>query len=320
MDNRILIDWFSFTTTIHSVSSVLHMLGLEHLKNFVNDYGSKGFKDRISYSGLNISFNNFNDSSLIWVEFTGQGCRLFDEQSSIDWDDLFCMILSEEDYYNVTRLDVAYDDFNGLLDINKIYLNTIKGNWISKFRTWSCIKSNKGNTVYIGSIHSSVRFTFYDKAAERLRDDIKHWVRLEIRIKQENALQFIKELNNNSIGNLYYGVVNHYLRFVRPSKSDSNKQRWETQNWWLKFLGTAERISLWTKCDRNYNLKHCEDFVYKQAGSALDTLINIKGVGKVLEELKEYRPAEKNIKYLQLEKEYKANEGILNYLVERNAL
>ena len=320
VNNIILIDWFSFTTTIHSVNSIIEFLGLGEIKDFIKTYGSRGFRDRITYSGLNIHFNNSQDENLIWVEFTGQGCRLFEELSKKEWEDIFFTILDEQENYNVTRLDIAYDDWQGVLNIDKIYSETLKENFVSRFRTWSCINSNKGITVYLGSVQSAIRFTFYDKAKEREREDIEHWVRLEIRMRDENALEFIKNLNNYTVGDLFFCVVNNYLRYVKPSKTDSNKQRWNTRGWWLKFINTTKKISLWTKCDREYNLARCEDYVYRQCGNALDTLINIKGVERLLDELEKNKPSEKNIKYIKLEKEYKANEGILNYLEERNAL
>ena len=319
VDNIILIDWFSFTTTIHSINSIIEFIGLSEIKDFIQTFGSKGFKDRITYSGLNIHYNNSKDENLIWVEFSGQGCRLFDEVSKKDWFDIFYEIVADEESYNITRLDIAYDDKNKLLNLKTIYREVIKQNYISKFRSWSTIDSDKGQTVYIGSVTSDIRLTFYDKARERKREIEGHWIRLEMRLRNEKAVEFIKNLNNNFIGDVFVSVINHYLRFVIPSE-DTNKQRWKTRKWWLKFLDTTKKISLWTKCDREYNLARCEDYVYKQCGNALDTLINIKGVERLLDELEKNKPSEKNIKYIKLEKEHKANEGILNYLEERNAL
>lgn len=319
MDNIILIDWFSFTTTIHSISSILNFLGLEDIKNFTQTFGSKGFKDRITYGGLNIHYNNSQDENLIWVEFSGQGCRLFDELSKKDWYDIFFEIVSDDESYHITRLDVAYDDRNKVLNLNTIFKEVEKQNYISKFRSWSTINSDKGKTVYIGSVTSDIRLTFYDKARERKREIEGHWIRLEMRLRDEKAVEFIKNINNNHVGDVFTSVINHYLRFVVPS-DDTNKQRWNTRRWWLKFINTTKKISLWTKCDREYNLARCEDFVYRQAGSALDTLINIKGIEKVVKELKENKPQEKNIKYIKLEKEYKGNDGILKFLEERNVL
>lgn len=49
---------------------------------------------------------------------TSQGCREFENNSSIGWTDLFGIIRGGEGH--MTRLDIAFDDRTGLLDMQQM--------------------------------------------------------------------------------------------------------------------------------------------------------------------------------------------------------
>lgn len=56
----------------------------------------------------------------IMVEMSGKGCRAFEDNSDKTFRKLFDYIVARLDDFNITRLDVAFDDFEQILDINKI--------------------------------------------------------------------------------------------------------------------------------------------------------------------------------------------------------
>ena len=117
--NKFLIDWFSFTSKIHNIESIIRFLGLEELK-FEEIYGCQGYKNRHYFDGINIHYNSERNEG-VWVEMSGQGCRNFETYSKITFDDLFILILcGDSGDYHVTRLDVAYDDFNRLIPLKKL--------------------------------------------------------------------------------------------------------------------------------------------------------------------------------------------------------
>ena len=94
------------------------------------------------------------------------------------------------------------------------------------------------------------------------------------------------------------GVLNNYLRFVKPS-ADTNKARWDTAPFWLRFVSGVERISLFAKKDVEYNYSQLKNYVLNQAGNAVDCLISIDGIDKFYEDLK-HREANPNPKYSSL--------------------
>jgi len=314
----ILYDWLSFTAEYITPENMMYWLGLEDLEFTIVEKKAHGYKKRYYFDGINIHFDNPKDEHRIWVEMSGQGCRAFDEFSKLDWLSLFKKL--QEPYYyqffaykcHVTRLDVAYDDKNykdkdGLLDIDRIFKETDKENYISPTTARKCISSDKGRTVEIGAKSSEIMFRIYDKARERNldEDEIPHWIRFEMQLRRERANEFIKNLlSGYTIGELFAGVCRNYLNYVHPSKTESNKSRWEIQRWWAKFTKNASKISLWTAKTTDYNMKKAEKHVYRQNGNAIDTLIKVKGFERFYSELQKNKPEKVSEKYQSLIAEY----------------
>ena len=315
-ENTILFDWFSVTTKIYDFSSIVEFLGLQSL-NWSEGTGARGYKRRYYYDGISIHYDGINEG--IWLEMSGQGCRVFETYSNTcNFNRLFQLVLDNLDDFHVTRLDVAYDDFEGLLSVKKIFKNYMDMNFVSKFRNGS-IELNPFNkddvTFYFGSRHSDTLFRIYNKKIERGAEELEHWVRFELQLRDDNALNFIKNyaLLDYDVGVCFLAVVNNYLRFVRPG-SDSNKSRWEIASWWSKFITSVEKISLYSKKDVEYNLNRCSHYVINQAGNAIDTLIQCVGIDEFLKMLKE-RKISKDPKYQKLiddfmQERFERGEGI----------
>ena len=319
-ENIILIDWFSFTSKIDSVDTIRRLLGLDDSSIVFQELGGMhGFKDRLYFEGISIHYNgsekmNLQDS--VWVEMSGQGCRAFEQYSSHkDWRFILSLLLADLDSYNITRLDVAYDDWNKILDISLLKRESEKGNLVTKFRDYgvdmSFIKDDI--TLYYGSKKSDVLFRCYNKAAERGKsDEIKHWVRFEMQLRDEYATKFLQEFyKSENLGRTFSGVLNHYLRFVKPSRSDSNKARWSVRPWWQKFIDNADDISLYTQKGTDYNEYKLHEFVINNVGNAVDTFITIFGEDKLLTDLKK-RNTRMSAKYIQLISSHKLRQAQSN--------
>lgn len=332
-DNKILIDWLSFTSKIHSPESIIELLGLTGCR-FTLTYGMQGYQDRLIFDGISIHYNSHRNEG-VWVEMSGQGCRAFETYCNYDDGFLYLFDYFKEfsDEYHITRLDVAYDDFSNTIPINSFSRDILNKNYVSRFKddsmTVTCAAGRVGYTIDCGSRKSEIKFRIYDKAYERGYRGDEHftWNRFEIQMRNDRALNFIKLLDAENLGQIFSGVIINYLRVVKPDKQDSNKRRWSMKKWFKDFIGFAERISLFTKCETDYNLFKCEDFVYCHCGNALDTLITIKGIDKVVEELAERKP-DRSQKYINLINEFESlknknsvaeenTSDILSYLSER---
>lgn len=324
MQNKILFDWLSFTVKIKRVDvngvlletfdyhDIIRLLGLENCP-FQELSGVRGFKKRFYFNSISIHCDS-DIYDYMWVEMSGQGCRAFESLSSHQsYSYLFNFFLNNPDIANITRLDVAYDDFQGLLDIYAIAHDTVPDvrdtktyNYVSPMRSHEVTVSDKGICVVIGSNRSEVLFRFYDKAAERNKSDvIPHWIRCEIQLRRARAYEFIRllEQENETVDNLYFLVLNHYLRFVKPDETDSNKSRWNLADHWVAFATsvTTESRSLFVKPGLDYNLAKLDNVVENQFGGGVYTYCKIHGIQTLVDRLQEkFKTIKLNPKYQRL--------------------
>ena len=305
-DNNIIYDWVSFTSKIHSVNDIVALLGMtDSIDKWEITYGAHGYRDRLYYGGISIHYNGRTEDMGVWCEMSGQGCRTFETFGHGIFDCIFKEVMSNPEDMNITRLDVAYDDFIGILNLDVISQDVLAQNYISYLKKWCVTTSSEGTSVNIGSMKSDLFIRIYDKARERKLDDGTHWVRFEIQLRRNRAKAFA--FLDGSIGLNFFGVLNNYLRFVVPSETDSTKSRWKTADYWLKFLQSLQRISIFSAPGVEYNEINLENFVFKQAGNSISTYIECFGENKFFDMLKKrgtaYNPKQRMLinKYKGLE-------------------
>lgn len=296
----ILYDWLSFTLKRDNPYIVADMLGLGDLPWEVTK-GARGYKDRLYFNAISIHYSGRPDMG-VWCEMSGQGCRAFETLTTLPgkWEDLFARINRSK--ANITRLDVAYDDHSGLLDINELIQDTRKKEYVSKSDYWEILESSKGQTLQFGSYQSDVLIRIYDKAAEKHCAEGEHWIRCELQLRRDRAIAFT-ELGL-PIGESFYGVVVNYLRFVDPLEGDTNKWRWPIKFYWDHFLNSARAIRLYVAPGLEYNFDRCQRYVINQAGNAIDAYIQITGVDGFLKDLNA-RTTHRNPKYDRLVREFR---------------
>lgn len=294
-ENIILFDWLSFTTKLHDVAYIKNLLGLSSVK-FETLTGVRGYAKREYFNSISIHYGN-NDH--IWIEMSGQGCRAFETFGNGDYEKIFDYIITNFEYCNLTRLDIAYDEFTGLLNLNKLCNDVRNQEYISKSNYWSVIESSKGQCIEIGSPQSLVRIRIYDKARERGFVN-QHWIRTELQLRDERAYGFINLFDVSTFGTLFCSVLKNYLRFIIPDKNQSNISRLKTKKYWEKFLGQVEPISIYFKPGFEYNIENLEHYVFNQAGGAIYTAIEIMGEDEFLKVLECRKPESLNPKYERL--------------------
>lgn len=316
--NSILFDWLSVSyggedCGVVTPHEVISFFGLQNVA-FTDGPGYYGFRKRLYFEGISIHYDRYDN--FVLLEMSGQGCRAFETYSSNpDWNKYFKLI-SNDPRWNITRLDIAYDDFSGILNQSKLDLFMSKNNVVTKFRDYG-VKDrsyvNGGFTLYFGSQKSDLYIRCYNKAAERGREEeFKHWVRFELQLRRDHAKVFVENylLLGCDIGSCFLSVVNNYIRFVKPGE-DSNKSRWDTAKFWSDFLGSVERISLYSKKDLEYNESKLLNYTVAQAGQAIKCAIDIFGIDGYMEILNKYleeHKFNKNPKYDELVRKYNEKE------------
>ena len=316
-ENRFLIDWFSFSSRIDSFESMAELLGMSDC-NWEVLKGVQGYSCRYYFEGISIHYagngsirfagtDSEQEVRGAWLEMSGSGCRAFETYGHGDWQKLLDYVVFNAENITTNRLDIAYDDFLGYLDIRKIAEDTEKFNFVSKFRSNpEIIKSIGINdtaiTVTHGRMKSDTFIRIYDKRLEQNAQEFTdHWVRNEIMLRHERAFAAIALLcdeyeykngkkilvnNKKPINEMYFLVMNNYLRYIEPSETDSNKWRAPMAEHWQKFAEsvTTYRVSLWAKEGVDYNQGKLNNFIENMAGAAIFTYISIHGVDKLIEE------------------------------------
>lgn len=334
-NNCFLIDWLTFTAHGDTVDYLKWLLGLddpsipwqEEVK-FRNGYPVQCY-----WQGITISYGAdderyYADASKarsdmgICVNLSGTGCRTFETYGHGDWFRLFSYLYKEHSsqvhlkWYNITRVDLAYDDHIGILDISTVEHAVRERNYISRSKyseiTWSDDQTHdiQGTTVQIGSDKSEIKIRIYDKAAERGFKD-RHWIRCEMQLRDDRATSACAQIAlGNSIGVLTSGVLRNYLKFVEPV-SDSNKSRWHISPWWDRMLLDMRAITLWSAPGEPYNFSKTEYWLVKQYGQAVVVFDIIRNSESLLEVCKKQFPLEKLAKkYQSLIYEYGVEHGI----------
>ena len=314
--NSILIDWLSITTKLHSPDELKFILGLVDVP-WQDTTGMHGYRERYYYDGISIHYAGRSDMG-VWLEMSGSGCRAFESYGSGDYAAIFGLVLNEPKLVHITRLDVAYDVYDDFLDIDKLCQHTLEQKYRSKMEFFQVIQSSNGKSLDIGSKASDVMIRIYDKLAERLsklrnesdkekiKDEIPHWVRIEVQMRDDRAFQFINLLQSDDIGKVYTGVLRNYLEYGYMREGDDGKQRFSCFAYWEKILDGAEALSIYLKPGTDYNLDRCKNYVFNSAGNAVDALLKIYGTEQFKKYLAE-RPIQQNPKYEALIKKHTKN-------------
>jgi len=305
LDNVFLIDWL--TVVFHGVhldeiQSVLGLTGAEwqSTTSFINGYPMDTF-----FSNIHIRWgaddprfyrDSFDKNGVfhsaaskarmdmgICLDMSGQGCRSFEEYSKVSWFDLIDRIFKMGGRVNVTRLDLAYDDHSGLLNIWQMRRDVEDRNYISKSKKsliiWSDDQEHdiQGLTLQIGSKSSPVLIRIYDKAAERGYGSERHWIRVELQLRDDRAQEALKLLwERESVGLVASGIIRNYCCFVVPS-ADTNRSRWQTAEYWVRVLEGMEKLRVWVAPGEPYNFSKAENHMIHQYGQFMQVVKRIYG-------------------------------------------
>lgn len=341
-----LIDWLTFTDFLHTTpQDVMSFLGLpeEKIPWVYSQRFRNGYPEHYFWNNITISFGADNERWYdnpdkirndmgICVNFSGQGCRAFETEGG-DWLHLFkrfqgdipwaavhespvdfCRVFKKDRRFNVTRLDLAFDDHTDYLNIERVYWDVRERNYVSKatHAEWTGSDDQKvdiqGLSIGIGSKKSKVYVRIYDKAAERGYTD-RHWVRCELQLRDDRALVAMAQiLDSGHVGRTVAGILRNYITFRVPSE-DTNKSRWPIAYYWQRVIGTMEKISLWIKPGEPYNIHKSEHWLKSQYGQLISTLSYIQDPDQLVRDCRDIYPLDQlNPKYRQIIDDHKRSQ------------
>jgi phage replication initiation protein len=252
------VDWLQ--ATLFHTSNPYEVIGLLALND--EDFqaletGKYGYPFQLRFHHIAIYYGPGKEHC--HLEMTGQGCRQYEQLQKFEWSVLFSLLLELKS--NITRLDLAIDDFKGYFKVATLYRKLKSGHARSKFKSFRYMVAAKiaskeitGQTVYLGSPQSKLMFRFYDKLAERLsknfeiEDGLTCWNRTELQLRdaRAQAAATLIATEKYNLGDMVSGILKNYINFLNPTK-DSNKARWPVAKFWDKFLGDVAPLTLTEK-------------------------------------------------------------------------
>ncbi|SFX52871.1 Replication initiation factor, partial [Thermoactinomyces sp. DSM 45891] len=172
---RALVDWVGATLKNVSLEALIEGILDLNKDDFAElDRGGNGYRKSLRLGNITIYYDG-NEGMGIHLKMSGQGCREYEGYGKRKWPHLLAMILDLDS--NITRLDLALDDFTGYFKIPQIEKKVKSGEVQSKFREATNYEKirlsdgyRKGQTIYLGSSSSLLKVRFYDKYKEALKD------------------------------------------------------------------------------------------------------------------------------------------------------
>jgi hypothetical protein len=293
------IDWLSFSVRCYDDEptntldeNLLELLGYDFAEEFSQDISGKNFYNQGATLGnyVNVFWNDYtneknpvrkNSSKTMNVVFTGQGSTDLALRNDNDWIKIFTILTTYEPKnkpkdeaedkpsVNITRIDIALDDYDELVKFDDIEKKLKKGHYRSSKRSYNIVKTSDqigqklGETIYIGNARTAsgsrgnVYARFYDKLAQYheknqlVTSDVREywkktgkevWQRYEISFSKNYTNSIVEAiLNGESIDKIFKTSLRNLLEILTPRGSDTNKNRWYKTKWWEDFLQYDER-------------------------------------------------------------------------------
>lgn len=292
------IDWLSFsvknyddepTSTLDE--NLLELLGYD-FKEFGEGSGKNYYNRGASIGNyVNVYWNDYTDeknpvrrnsSKTMNVVYTGQGSTDLALRNDNDWVKIFTILTQyeprnkpkskdEEDKpaVNITRIDIALDDYDELVKFDDIEKKLKKGHYRSSKRSYNIVKTSDqngqklGETIYIGNARTAsgsrgnVYARMYDKLAQYreknqlVTSDVRnHWKKTGKEVWQRYEISFSKNytnsivediLNGESVDKIFKSSLRNLLEILTPR--GKNKNRWYKTKWWEDFLKYDEKKS-----------------------------------------------------------------------------
>ena len=295
------VDWVQFTVQCESqntdreVSSLKVLLGDDWS---VMEYPFYGYGSGVRCGGVVVLWDGHREDMGVHVQVTGSGCRELEARGLADWRGWF------RDRFNAgakfTRVDHAFDDRDGLLDLERMTTDFKAGLLVSRFNSFAPIQEFDGagnltaDGFNLGKRAQDTSVCVYDKAleqrqklrgsktvdadayAEKLKELEGHWVRLELRSRNVRADLLVGAIIQQGF-TAVASVLRGYMEF-KQSGTQSQKTRWGMAPWWFEFVGWAEKARL-TVAPLVKQLEQSMAWLDRQGGAVLGMVAEALGDG-----------------------------------------
>lgn len=299
----IIFDYFrvSFPTTDYQ-DIMIRVLGMKPEYFIVSDYAFYGYAKRFDFADIRVLSGGKDGSRGTLIELKGKGCRFIEKiliAQGRTWKDLILACIRFEGKF--TRVDIAINDINGILDVPVLLEKVKKGEYKSLFDTYHFYESgahidaldgkeNLGTTIYLGSFKSEIYFCIYEKNYEQYvkngvpieEAEIKN--RFEIRLKNDRAYAALMNyIDTEDMENTAFGIIKRYLTFYEYNDGTSVED-WSIDTHWAWFMGDGREPIKLTLKPAEYTVDNTLRWMYAQVAptlSLIDKIGKLEGVNHV---------------------------------------
>lgn len=272
----ITVDTLSFAARFDDENSLFDFLGLDRSLFERSESSQQNYSYSYYFQGIILSFGgkaNWKN----YIHMSGKGCRTFEDLrgDGFEWADFLKAACNQ--LVDFRRIDIAADEFTGLLTFDKCDQYYRAGKVAGKARHFEVTYGDKRN-FQAGSKNSICLIRIYDKALERgYKDSLidgHPWTRCEMQLRDPYAGQLIIEwLGSGDLASVFSGHVLEQLRFTTKKNDKKNAQRLKTAKWWSDFLGDVKQVKFVSKPGSDYNLHRCQKYLFNQAASSIKAWI-----------------------------------------------
>lgn len=201
-----------------------------------------------------IPHHDYMPPSRFTVNMSGNGIgHFFEHNPSLDITS-FCQLMLTLDGCKINRLDIAYDDYQELLNIYIMHIMARGGeNVVTRWRKATMVMSGKigeddqdGETLYLGNRQSDSFLRVYDKRAQELARGANiealptNWVRCELELKGKVADAVGRDLVGQSFNpSAMVGLLRSKIDFHQ--EGEGRPQRRPLSGWWEQFTRGLEQ-------------------------------------------------------------------------------
>jgi len=306
--NSICIDWLRFSLPVETATQVWSFLGFSLHADDWQETTANRKKYRLSLlDGVNmftdgIPVNRYVGTDYekievgisgkrFLVDFSGSGLSSWHTahgDTALDLIKFFKEIHSDA---RVSRIDVAYDDHQNLMNLRKVTRYALKTNlMVTRWKTAQLLTShdlskesdelgNKGTTLYIGDRGSQSFCRVYDKRKQEMyrgaveTDLPEHWTRLELEYKGKRSNELAIQLMTADDPSIYLSeILRGQLDFKAPTSSQKAIKNRPPAHWWSRFLNGCAKRPLRTPRDPQ-TIKRKKEWLEASVSATLATVL-----------------------------------------------
>lgn len=250
------ISWLRFTVPASTIDEILSIIGGEWMKakkgfqGYTEAWFSTGPCGGLGRIGAKPSWNKEEvhvDLSQEWIaEFPYEKFQRISE-----------FVLRKHGHFG--RVDVAFDDREGVIDIPTLHESVKKGQCVSRFKQFRLISggdmdsgADTGQTLALGSRQSDSYLRIYDKAAQQRASGVEvegKWVRYEMEWKSDRAHAVagcLAAVSEEKFQQFVIGVFRSTVDFRDCVHADEDKERCYAPvlSWWKQLTDGFEKAKL----------------------------------------------------------------------------